>query len=260
MDITIRDLAKMYGVTLDAAMQSLENNGINVLSPDVPIYDSRKWTRYSQIISKIKTGATRSNGTTSSSNRVTGQNSQKEWNTTPYPSGDSRSGKETTQNGKSPNFMDRMRAEHSPEGIRKKENEKKQNIDNKIRYLAGRIYQEIERHISRAWDKHHLEGYIESVCVEGDYYVDISEQLDRRLKIDSCHDSPTSYIKYLQIKDEYEADIFTKFIRESMVKDGVNDFTIRKEKVEVESRDGMSLLRMKKKEYDAYIFYITVNW
>lgn len=54
MNETIRDLARMYSVSLDDAMKALENNGIIVLSPDVPIIDSRKMQRYSQIISGIK--------------------------------------------------------------------------------------------------------------------------------------------------------------------------------------------------------------
>lgn len=54
MDETIRDMAKLYGVSLDEAVKSLEINGIIVLSPDVPIIDSRKKLRYSQIISSIK--------------------------------------------------------------------------------------------------------------------------------------------------------------------------------------------------------------
>ncbi len=56
MNETIRDLAKMYGVSLDAAMQALENNNIIVLSPDLPIIDSQKLLRYSQVIAGLKSG------------------------------------------------------------------------------------------------------------------------------------------------------------------------------------------------------------
>ena len=63
MNETIRDLAKLYGVSLDDAVKSLENNGIIVLSLDVPIIDSRKMIKYSQIISNIKTSNAHPNET-----------------------------------------------------------------------------------------------------------------------------------------------------------------------------------------------------
>ncbi len=53
MNETIRDLAKMYGVSLDEALKALECNNIIVLSSDMPILDSRKLTKYSQVIADI---------------------------------------------------------------------------------------------------------------------------------------------------------------------------------------------------------------
>ena len=98
MNETIRDLTKLYGVALDEALKSLESNGIIVLSPDVPIIDSRKMIRYSQIISNIKTGVARSNEENLVKSKSTAQKSQEEWKTTPYQRENSNEGNENTRN------------------------------------------------------------------------------------------------------------------------------------------------------------------
>ena len=53
MHETLRSLAKSYRVSLDDALRELEDNGIIVLSADMPIVDSGKLARYELIISNL---------------------------------------------------------------------------------------------------------------------------------------------------------------------------------------------------------------
>lgn len=58
MHETLRSLAKSYRVSLDDALRELEDNGIIVLSADMPIVDSGKLARYKHIISSIQKSGT----------------------------------------------------------------------------------------------------------------------------------------------------------------------------------------------------------
>lgn len=54
MSDTVRSLANLYGVTVDQAIQALEENNIIILSEDMPITNPQKLARFSQIISSVK--------------------------------------------------------------------------------------------------------------------------------------------------------------------------------------------------------------
>lgn len=85
MSDTVRSLANLYGVTVDQAIQALEDNNIIILSEDMPITNPQKLARFSQIISSVKTGVrvtpVRSSGNSTQAN--TAQNSQNNYTTPP---------------------------------------------------------------------------------------------------------------------------------------------------------------------------------
>lgn len=85
MSDTVRSLANLYGVTVDQAIQALEDNNIIILSEDMPITNPQKLARFSQIISSVKTGVrvtpVRSSGNSTQAN--TTQNSQNNYTTPP---------------------------------------------------------------------------------------------------------------------------------------------------------------------------------
>ena len=83
MSDTVRSLANLYGVTVDQAIQALEDNNIIILSEDMPITNPQKLARFSQIISSVKTGVrvtpVRSSGNSTQAN--TAQKSQNNYTT-----------------------------------------------------------------------------------------------------------------------------------------------------------------------------------
>lgn len=85
MSDTVRSLANLYGVTVDQAIQALEENNIIILSEDMPITNPQKLARFSQIISSVKSGVrvtpVRSNSNSMHTN--TTQNSQNNNSTAP---------------------------------------------------------------------------------------------------------------------------------------------------------------------------------
>ena len=56
MSETVRSLANLYGVSVDTAIQALEDNNIIILSEDMPITNPQKLAKFSQIISGAKSG------------------------------------------------------------------------------------------------------------------------------------------------------------------------------------------------------------
>ena len=67
------------------------------------------------------------------------------------------------------------------------------------------------------------------------------------------------YVQY-RAGNNKEAEQFIRLIKDSLAADGIKNVNIRKQKVTVQSYDPNSFLKLKKKEYDAYVFYITVKW
>lgn len=81
MSDTVRSLANLYGVTVDQAIQALEDNNIIILSEDMPITNSQKLARFSQIISSVRVTPVRSSGNSTQANTM--QNSQNNYTTPP---------------------------------------------------------------------------------------------------------------------------------------------------------------------------------
>lgn len=85
MSDTVRSLANLYGVTVDQAIQALEENNIIILSEDMPITNPQKLARFSQIISSVKSGVrvTPVRSSSNSTHTNTTQNSQNNNSTAP---------------------------------------------------------------------------------------------------------------------------------------------------------------------------------
>ena len=157
------------------------------------------------------------------------------------------------------NFMDRMYAENSQEGKRKKEEEERQYRLNHIKSLAHDVCSEIRNAIQGNWNNHHFEGYITLFVFDGNN-IGFRKDLYRKPVDDHIGRRNKTYVGYLQIRETDEADYFISIIKDTMAKDGVRNFDIRKERVEVESVDPSSLLKLRQKEYDTYLFYVTIKW
>lgn len=81
MSDTVRSLANLYGITVDQAIQALEDNNIIILSEDMPITNPQKLARFSQIISSVRVTPVPSSGNSTQAN--TTQNSQNNYTTPP---------------------------------------------------------------------------------------------------------------------------------------------------------------------------------
>lgn len=154
------------------------------------------------------------------------------------------------------NFMEQMYQEHSPENKAKKE---RQFWENYYKSLAGDVCSEVENSIRSHWDTHQLEGYIGLYVLDGNN-ISFSKKLIKGDKKAYGERKTYTYSGYLKIKSEEDANIFMDRVKKSLAEDGVKNFRIRKEKITVESYDPNTILKIKQKEYDAYVFYIDVKW
>ena len=157
------------------------------------------------------------------------------------------------------NFMEQMYADNSPEGKRKKEDEERQLRLNRIKVLARDVCSAIRGQIKDNWDKYHFEGWITLLVYDGNN-IGFDRILNKKPRTGVSYARAKTYEGYLQIRDGYEAEVFTDIIKETMADLGVMDFDISKKLVDIESVDSYSFLKLRKKEYYAYIFHVTINW
>ena len=157
------------------------------------------------------------------------------------------------------NFMEQMYAEHSEEGKRIKAEKEKQIREENIKSLAADVCDAVRGQIRRGWDQHCFESYITLYVFDGNNIGFVKELNKKPVRTLTSRRDQT-YVGYLKINDEYEAEMFIKAVKNTMAEDGVKNFRIRKERVEVESVDSDALLKLRKKEYDTYIFHIHAKW
>ena len=155
------------------------------------------------------------------------------------------------------NFMEQMYAQNDP---KEKENKERQQREIYAINYANDVCSAVRDYISSNWDKHRLEGYIHLYVFDGNNISFTKEPDNKPRQLPSLSGPAYTYSQCLKMKTNQEADLFTKQVRDTMARDGVKNFSIRKDKIEVESCDLNSFLKLRKKEYDAYIFYIDLTW
>ena len=151
-----------------------------------------------------------------------------------------------------------MYLQNSPEY---KSREEKKRQDDFTRSLAGSVCSEIKDRIMRGWNKHLIKGYISNYSLDGDN-ISFHEKLIKENKRNDGEMGKRAYTYpgYVKMRSQEQAELFISTIKNYLDADGVKNATIRKEKITVESFDPNSFLKVKRKEYDAYVFYITVTW
>lgn len=166
----------------------------------------------------------------------------------------------TTKDGKLyMNFMEQMRLKNSPEYQEKKKKEFRQNM---IKSLASDTCDEMKRIIGGKWKDHAVRGYLTLYVLDGNN-ISIADKLDKGDKKSggiTTGGLRYTYPGYLKLDSYEEVDLFINLVKQGFSADGIDDASIRAEKIVVESYDPSTLLKRKTKVKDAYVFYVDIKW